>query len=111
VVTPLAHNKDCYLFEGFIDFLSFLTLWQRAKFVPFSPYFDYVVLNSVGNLRKAAPWLEKYQTVTCCLDNDDAGRRAVEMLGELRDGVYDASGAYEGYKDLNDRLRGRRFCP
>jgi len=46
VVTPLAHNKDCYLFEGFIDFLSFLTLWQRAKFVPFSLYFDYVVFNS-----------------------------------------------------------------
>lgn len=111
VVSPLPHNKDCYLFEGFIDFLSFLTKWKQAKFVSFSPYFDYVVLNSVSNLHKAVPWLDKYQTVTCCLDNDDAGRRAVDALSELREGIHDASGAYEGYKDLNDMLRDRRYCP
>lgn len=45
------------------------------------------------------------------LDNDDAGRRAVDALNEARDGIHDASGVYEGYKDLNDFLRGKRFCP
>ena len=56
-------------------------------------------------------WLAPYQTVTCCLDNDDAGRKAVDALNETRDGIHDASGVYEGYKDLNDFLRGKRFCP
>ena len=105
------HNDLCTVFEGFMDFLSYMTLCRRSDFTPFAETMDFVVLNSVSNLRKAMKWLAPYPTVTCCLDNDDAGRRAVDALGEARDGIHDASGVYEGYKDLNDFLRGKRFCP
>lgn len=106
-----SHNDLCTVFEGFMDFLSYMTLCRRADFTPFAETMDFVVLNSVSNLRKAMKWLAPYPTVTCCLDNDDAGRRAVDTLNEARDGIHDASGVYEGYKDLNDFLRGKRFCP
>ena len=102
-------NKDCTVFEGFMDFLSYLTLSKRAEFCTFTDTMDFIVLNSVSNLQKAMRWLEPYQTVTCCLDNDDAGRRAVDILGETRDGIYDVSEVYKGFKDLNDFLRGKRF--
>ncbi len=49
----------CYLFEGFMDYLSFLTI--RVKNNPQCPRLtmqDYVILNSVSNLAKArAYWL------------------------------------------------------
>ena len=47
-------RKACYVFEGFMDYLSFLTL--RLENCPQSPDFnrqDYMVLNSVGNVSKA----------------------------------------------------------
>lgn len=106
-----CNNELCTVFEGFMDFLSYMTLCRRSDFTPFAETMDFVVLNSVSNLRKAMKWLAPYPTVTCCLDNDDAGRRAVDALNETRDGIHDASGVYEGYKDLNDFLRGKRFCP
>lgn len=104
-------NELCTIFEGFMDFLSYMTLCRRSHFTPFAETMDFVVLNSVSNLRKAMKWLAPYPTVTCCLDNDDAGRRAVDTLNETRDGIHDASVVYKGYKDLNDFLRGKRFCP
>ena len=104
-------NELCTVFEGFMDFLSYMTLCRRSDFTPFAETMDFVVLNSVSNLRKAMKWLTPYPTVTCCLDNDDAGRRAVDTLNETRDGIHDASGVYKGFKDLNDFLRGKRFCP
>lgn len=104
-------NKDVTVFEGFMDFLSYLTLCKKGDMLGIAGSMDFLVLNSVTNLRRAMPWLEQYQTVTCCLDNDDAGRRAVDTLGEAREGVFDVSGVYQGYKDLNDFLRKKPYCP
>lgn len=105
------HNELCTLFEGFMDFLSYMTLCRRSDFEPFAETMDFIILNSVSNLKKSMRWLGTYKTVTCCLDNDDAGRRAVDVLSEARDGIHDASGVYAGFKDLNDFLRGKRYCP
>ncbi len=104
-------NKDITIFEGFMDFLSYLTISKRSDMLGIAETMDFLVLNSVSNLRRAMSWLEHYQTVTCCLDNDDAGRKAVDTLGEARDGVFDVSGVYSGYKDLNDFLRKKPYCP
>lgn len=101
----------CTVFEGFMDFLSYMTLCRHTDFEPFATTMDFLVLNSVSNIRGAMKWLAAYRTVTCCLDNDDAGRRTVDMLGEARDGIHDASNVYEGFKDFNDFLRGKHFCP
>lgn len=71
----------CYLFEGFMDYLSFLTI--RMKNNPQYPRLDtqdYVILNTVSNLTKAEGILADYPKIGCFLDNDTAGRKACETL-------------------------------
>ena len=103
-------KETCYLFEGFMDYLSFLTL--RLERCPDRPELDgqdYIVLNSTSNLSKAIRPLGGYGRIHCFLDNDKAGMEAVQELREeygLR--VRDASHIYGGYNDLNDFLCGKR---
>ena len=88
----------CAVFEGFIDYLSSLTLGMI-------PGCDAVVLNSVANVNRAIPSLSVYSHVGCFLDNDDAGRTALHrLIDALGTTVIDCSGRYNGYNDLNDYL-------
>ena len=104
-------KATCYAFEGFMDYLSFLTL--RQKNCPDYPDFDkqdYLILNSVSNLSKALYPLGNYEKIHCFLDNDTAGIRAVqELYKEYSLRVRDSSRIYSGYKDLNDYLCGKRL--
>lgn len=103
-------KEACYLFEGFMDYLSFLTL--RLERCPDHPELDgqdYIVLNSTANLSKVMRPLGGYERIHCFLDNDKAGMEAVQELREeygLR--IRDASHIYEGYNDLNYFLRGKQ---
>ena len=100
------------LFEGFMDYLSFLTLRKRERLSVPCYGADLLVLNSVNNLPKALPRLKAYKHIYCYLDNDDAGRRVVDMLRELKgDAVHDMMEAYPLYKDLNDILVGKKRMP
>ena len=103
-------KEACYLFEGFMDYLSFLTLRQeRCPDRPELDGQDYIVLNSTYNLSKTIRPLGGYGRVHCFLDNDKAGMEAVRELQEeygLR--IQDASHIYGGYNDLNDYLRGKQ---
>lgn len=104
-------KETCYVFEGFMDYLSFLTL--RQKNCPDYPDFDkqdYLILNSVSNLSKALYPLGNYEKIHCFFDNDTAGIRAVqELYKEYSFRVRDSSRIYSGYKDLNDYLCGKRL--
>lgn len=103
-------KETCYLFEGFMDYLSFLTL--RLERCPERPELDgqdYIVLNSTASLSKAIRPLGDYEHIHCFLDNDKAGMEAVQELREeygMR--IRDASHIYGGYNDLNDYLCGKR---
>jgi len=87
------------VFEGFIDFLSYLSLKDNP-----SPTIDTAVLNSISNLRRAIPFLESHRTVHAFLDNDEAGRNALDSLRESLSGseMVDQSVFYRNHKDLND---------
>ena len=104
-------REKCLVFEGFMDYLSFLTL--RQKNCPDYPDFDkqdYLILNSVSNLSKALYPLGNYEKIHCFFDNDTAGIRAVqELYKEYSFRVRDSSRIYSGYKDLNDYLCGKRL--
>ena len=70
-------REKCLVFEGMMDYLSFLTL--RMKNCPAMPNLDrqdYVILNSVANVSKAIDVLHGYERIHCLLDNDEAGRNA-----------------------------------
>ena len=103
-------GETCCLFEGFMDYLSFLTL--RLERCPERPELDgqdYIVLNSTASLSKAIRPLGDYEHIHCFLDNDKAGMEAVQELREeygMR--IRDASHIYGGYNDLNDFLRDKQ---
>ena len=99
-------KKVCFVFEGFMDFLSFMTLrkLKNPQQTGLSLQ-DYLVLNSVTNIHKAAKRLSRYDSVQCFLDNDEAGRNAyLQLSKELGKSVADASTLYNGFKDLNEYL-------
>jgi len=96
-------KKVCFLFEGFMDFLSFMML--RRKENDGLKRQDYLVLNSVSNIQKALEPLSHYENVQCFLDTDEAGRNAyLQLSKELRKPITDASTLYNAYKDLNEYL-------
>ena len=105
-------KETCFVFEGFMDYLSFLTIRkQRSPEFPDLNAQDYLILNSTSNLSKALYPLADYERIYCFLDNDDAGRKAVEVIqSEYGLQIRDSSHLYSGHKDLNDYLCGRRLA-
>lgn len=92
-------STECVVFEGFIDYLSALTLG-------FISGADAIILNSVVNVNKAVPYLKGYNTINCYLDNDNAGQTALaELTAIFGSTVIDHSMLYIDYNDLNDWLR------
>ncbi len=91
-------SKEVNLFEGFIDFLSFISLFPNQRNV------SALILNSVTNLRKAIPFLKKHEEISSFLDNDEAGKRAFSEVQSLGIPTNNRSALFAEYKDLNDYL-------
>ena len=89
-------SAECAVFEGFIDYLSALTLGIISGA-------DTIILNSVVNVNKAVPFLRGYKTINCYLDNDTAGKTALaELTAIYGSAVIDRSTLYSEFNDLND---------
>ena len=89
-----------------MDYLSFLTIRHKnSPTYPCIDWQDYIILNSTTNVDKALYPLGEYEKIHCLLDNDEAGRKAVETIQkEYGWRVRDSSHLYTGHKDLNDYL-------
>lgn len=99
-ITSVTQNKNhCLLFEGFMDYLSFLTI-QKQQNAPV----DVIVLNSLTNLPKVKNTLAVYKGIWIFFDNDQAGKKAVQELQSTCNNVNDLSYFYSGSKDLNEYL-------
>ena len=99
-ITSVKRNKNhCVLFEGFMDYLSFLTI-QKQQNAPV----DVIVLNSLSNLGKFKSTLTAYKGIFTFFDNDLAGRKAVQEIQSTCNNVNDLSYSYSGSKDLNEYL-------
>ena len=91
-------STECAVFEGFIDYLSALTLGIISGA-------DAIILNSVVNVNKVMPYLKDYITINCYLDNDTAGRTALtELTAVYGSTVIDCSTLYSEFNDLNEYL-------
>uniref|UniRef100_UPI004055A460 toprim domain-containing protein n=1 Tax=Alistipes sp. TaxID=1872444 RepID=UPI004055A460 len=102
-ITTIDNGSDKALaFEGFMDFLSYLTIKRNN-----SPTCNIAVLNSVANVQKAVPFLARHRSIYTFLDNDDVGRKALSEIERLcpQSKVINQSDFYRGHKDLNDYLR------
>ncbi len=98
VVAGEANNAPLCIFEGFMDFLSLLTMKGKEAIS------SSIVLNSVSNLSRAVAYLHEKDIdfVRAFLDNDQAGRQALKYLQLAGLKVEDMSRHYARYKDLND---------
>lgn len=102
-ITPIFTDKiinqiqPTCVFEGFIDFLSFLSMKEEITSVC-------LVLNSVSNVARTVRCLnDRHLThIRAFLDNDDAGRRTVQEFVKVGFKVEDMSVHYKGFKDLNE---------
>ena len=101
-ITTIDNRSDTVIaFEGFMDFLAYLSLKYPERL-----RIDAAVLNSVVNLPKAVPFISRHPVIHAFFDNDEAGRKATADLIRLcpRSEVIDQSYFYRGYKDVNDYL-------
>jgi hypothetical protein len=113
-ITTLRNGNDaCCIFEGFMDYLSYLTLLhKRNPEVPTVSKQDCVILNSVANLSKATGIISSYKEKYCYLDNDRGGASAYqEIRNRCGENILDRSIHYREYKDLNDYLCGKKLLP
>ena len=98
-ITPIFENKaqPVYLFEGFMDFLSFLSMKGEVTN-------QCLVMNSVSNVVRSIHYLNKRNitSVRAFLDNDDAGRKAVQEFVNAGFKVEDMAVYYRDFKDLNE---------
>ena len=80
-----------------MDFLSFLSMKEEI-------INRCLVMNSVSNVAKAIRYLnDRHLThIRALLDNDDAGRRAIQEFARAGFQVEDMSRYYKDFKDLND---------
>lgn len=112
-ITTIDNQSDTVIaFEGFMDFLAYLSLKYSERL-----RIDATVLNSVVNLPKAVPFISRHPVIHAFFDNDEAGRKATADLIRLcpRSKVIDQSHFYRGHKDVNDyltaRIKGRTQKP
>lgn len=99
-ITTIDNRSDTAVaFEGFMDFLSYLSMKRPDRL-----RIDAVVLNSVANLPKAILFLERHSTIHAFFDNDDAGRKATAELKRLcpNSTIINRSHLYREHKDLNE---------
>lgn len=99
ITTIHTENDVCLLFEGFMDYLSYLTLEGVDRCSE-----NVIVLNSTSNLSVAIPFLSKCREIHSYLDNDKTGERAFESLLKLPIPVIRKSDLYSDHKDMNEYL-------
>ena len=112
-MTDIVNSDKVLVFEGFMDFLSWITDVKQE-----TPQYDCCILNSVTNLAKALPWITAHSHVAAFMDNDSAGKESLQKIMEsIPDTasadvcVYDMSKLYQGYNDLNEKLSGEATSP
>ena len=98
-ITPIFEDMEqpVCLFEGFMDFLSFLSMKGEVTN-------QCLVMNSVSNVARSIHYLNKRNitSVRAFLDNDDAGRKAVQEFVNEGFKVEDMAVYYKDFKDLNE---------
>jgi DNA primase len=100
-ISVLKTGSDRVLvFEGFMDFLSFLSLPRPGQHI----HSDYVILNGIGLFQRAVPLLSAYRERGLYFDRDTAGKQMTAVALGLGPGYSDHSSLYQGFKDLNDYL-------
>ena len=99
VINPKDGN-DCIIFEGFMDFLSFLSAEEFD-----TKRTSFIILNSLALRERLEDVFAKFsfRGIYLYLDHDESGRLATEYIKSISRAkiVIDKSDKYDGYKDYN----------
>ena len=99
---PGVCNSKTNVFEGFMDFLSCCTYYNRI------PRARTIILNSLSFLPRTEFLLAEAKQVNLYLDNDQAGRTATQkIIGQCNLVVDWAPVIYPDHKDFNEFLQGK----
>ena len=98
-ITPIFTDRaePVCIFEGFMDFLSFLSMKEEITN-------HSLVMNSVSNVARTIRYLnDRHLThIHAFLDNDEAGWRTVQDFIKAGFHVEDMNIHYKDFKDLNE---------
>jgi hypothetical protein len=102
-VTSIKNNNPkLVIFEGFLDFLSYKTLFKSESLQE-----DYIISNSVGMIKRIIPKIASYHTIYTYLDNDEPGEKAIAFLKQNHSAIFNCSSFYHQHNDLNEYLMQR----
>ena len=98
-ITPIFTDRTepVCIFEGFMDFLSFLSMKEEITN-------HCLVMNSVSNVARTIRYLnDRHLThIRTFLDNDEAGRRTVQDFIKAGFHIEDMNIHFQDFKDLNE---------
>jgi len=98
-IYPNPKNKTVKIFEGFMDFLSYLEISRST------PLSNYLILNSVSLKEKGLESIQhKFQTFELYLDNDKAGNETTQFFMNHLENCIDKRTYYSSCKDINEYL-------
>ena len=99
----LTDNQTLSIFEGFMDFLAFLTYYDKKDFQS-----SVIILNSINLKNKALEEIKKYNfsKIYLFLDNDEAGETTKYFFIESIENIpiIDKSLLYKEYNDFNQMI-------
>lgn len=98
ITTIKNKAKEAIVFEGFFDFLSFMTIHKNQT----ANESDFVILNSVSFFEKARPFMEQHESIRLYLDRDTTGQNYSCYALSLSQKYKDESNLYKHHKDFNN---------
>ncbi|SFD35231.1 toprim domain-containing protein [Algibacter pectinivorans] len=103
-ITTIKNDSNTLnLFEGFSDFLSYLTL------MPHKENEDFIITNSTSIVKNTIEVLPNYTTVKTFFDNDESGIKATKLIQEnCKREFLNESLKFKKYNDVNDYLMAYR---
>lgn len=103
IIVNLKDNQSVSIFEGYMDFLSFLTYYGITDFQN-----SVIILNSINLRKRALEEIEKYNfnKVYLFLDNDEGGRSTKDFFRLYLEDIpiVDKSSLYNKYNDFNEMV-------
>ncbi len=105
VLKAKSGGREALVFEGFMDFLSYLTDIKKRTLES-----DVLVLNSISFTAKAKQLIQAqgYSRIFAFLDNDSKGLETLASFQELPLDVTPCNHRYQGFKDYNEWLKNNR---
>jgi len=96
-----ANTDECFLFEGFLDFMSYVVMWGE-------PEHTVIILNSTVFVHMMLDFLQGMDKVHAYVDNDNAGNIAIDELISNSVNVVDHRHVFADYTDLNEKLQAEK---